>query len=203
MEGREKGILRFLSVHNPFYLLSALMMLAACFLIINPWGQGGRKIGDLFLSWGVLGGYEIAVIVMAILLFRLGKARRDVGNLAFVAMLFLFDCVFLADALAISGGQYATWFVVAMLAAAGAKLAALIVGLRIRVELDSLVFTGLCLVIMFAAPVIISQCIHAGARCDVALFHLWAAFTTVVFGFSLWRYLSGRRAACPDSGDCQ
>ncbi len=192
METRERSVLRFLSVHNPFYLLSALMMLAACFLIINPWGHGGRKVADLFLSWGVLGGYEIAVIVMAILLFRLGKARRDVGNLAFVAMLFLFDCVFLADAMAISGGQYAMYFVLAVLAAAGAKLAALMVGLRIRVEIDSLIFVGLCLAIMFAAPVVISQCIHAGANCEVALFYLWAAFTAVVFGFSLWRYLSGR-----------
>ena len=31
MKRRESGILHFLSLHNPFYLLSALMMLIGCF----------------------------------------------------------------------------------------------------------------------------------------------------------------------------
>jgi len=192
MKEKKTGVLSFLSFHNPFYLVSALTMLVGCFLIINPWARGGRKFADLFLSWGVLTGYEITVIAMAIILHRMKRAGRDVGKLVFVSLLFMFDCVFLADAFSISGGDFSGYLVAAIFSIALAKFVALLVGLRIRIEIDSLIFSCFSLLIVFAAPVIVSSCIHADANCEAALFFLWASFAAVVLGFTLWRFLSKR-----------
>lgn len=201
MKPGDTHILRFLSLHNPFYLLSALLMLVACFLIVNPWGFDGRKAGDLFLTWGVLNCYEAAVITMAIVLYRTGRAGKDVGKLVFVSLMFMFDIVLLASAFAIADGWLGTVIVAASALLACAKLAALIIGLRLRIDIPSIAYAGGCVFIIFAAPVVISECVREGRDCETALLYLWIGFTGLTFLFFLWRRIEGndwRAAVEPD-----
>jgi hypothetical protein len=167
-------------------------MLAACLLIINPWGQGGRKLGDLYLSLGCLNAYEIALIAIAIFLFRSGRAVGDVPKLIFVEFMFLLDAVLLTDSFAISGGDLRFHVLTIGFVAAIIKLVALRWGLSVRFETDVFIFAVLCLIMTFAAPSVLAEQLRAGADCQQQMFFLWAAFSGLLLLFCVLRYLRNK-----------
>jgi hypothetical protein len=72
--------------HNPFYVISALLML---FAVRSAYGQ--LRIGtiNLWIMIGVLGGYTALLAVIGVLIVRWGKVWEDARSI-FVVLLLLF-----------------------------------------------------------------------------------------------------------------
>jgi hypothetical protein len=93
---------RWFVQYNPFYFASALLVLGGVFLVTRDpdrWEDGHLALAT------VIQLYELALIAGAGLLFTLPGQRRPAVILGIVAMGFLFDPSFRAEALASIGAQ--------------------------------------------------------------------------------------------------
>ncbi|OAI53069.1 hypothetical protein AYO47_05520 [Planctomyces sp. SCGC AG-212-M04] len=72
--------------HNPFYAISAMLML---FAVRNAYGQLQIGLINLWAMLGVLGGYTILLALIGVLIVRRGKVWEDARSI-FVVLLLLF-----------------------------------------------------------------------------------------------------------------
>ena len=86
-----RSLLRFLTEHNPFYLLSAACMLASCLALTNSLSWISITRSRLLTLIVTLNVYEAALLAIALFLITRRKLRRD-GR-----MLLLLQAFFLAD----------------------------------------------------------------------------------------------------------
>lgn len=89
------ALLAFLVHHNPFYLLSALSMLAGCYALNSGLAARTGELQKLFLLLGVLNGYEAVLIGLAIYLIRRRNIQRDGRTLLLLEAPFLVDLAFI------------------------------------------------------------------------------------------------------------
>lgn len=89
------ALLAFLVHHNPFYLLSALSMLAGCYALNSGLAARTGELQKLFLLLGVLNGYEAVLIALAIYLIRRRNLQRDGRTLLLLEAPFLVDLAFI------------------------------------------------------------------------------------------------------------
>lgn len=89
------ALLAFLVHHNPFYLLSALSMLAGCYALNSGLAARTGELQKLFLLLSVLNGYEAVLIGLAIYLIRRRNVQRDGRTLLLLEAPFLVDLAFI------------------------------------------------------------------------------------------------------------
>ena len=89
---RSRGPLaRFIVDHNPFYLLSALLMLLACLLLGNTMTWSPIGVDRIMMLIGVLNVYELLLVALGLyLIARRGLVRDGV-------MLLVFEAFFVVD----------------------------------------------------------------------------------------------------------
>jgi hypothetical protein len=85
----------FLVHHNPFYLLSALSMLAGCYALNNGLAARTGELQKLLTLLGVLNGYEAILIGLAIYLIKRRGIARDGRTLLLLEAPFLVDLGFI------------------------------------------------------------------------------------------------------------
>src|ERR1700712_647750 len=88
---------RFLMRQNVFYLASALLMLAGCYMVCIPYLYQ-RELGGLLVLLGVINAYELMVIVACCFIMRRTARSREPLPLVLVELLFLFDVTFTINA---------------------------------------------------------------------------------------------------------
>lgn len=78
------SVVRWLWTHNPFYFLSALLMLYAV-----RSGYGEQNIGEIncWLMMGVLAGYTLVLSVIGVLIVRYGKVWEDARSILLLLLL--------------------------------------------------------------------------------------------------------------------
>jgi len=88
------GILRRLYNHNPFYVISTVLMLYA---VLNSYGE--LKIGSIncWIMMGVLGSYTVTLSVIAILIVRFGKVWEDARSILLLLLLLFLGVSVSAD----------------------------------------------------------------------------------------------------------
>lgn len=84
----------FLVHHNPFYLLSALSMLAGCYALNGGLAARTGELQKLLLLLGVLNGYEFILIGLGLYLIRRRNLQRDGRTLLLLEAPFLVDLAF-------------------------------------------------------------------------------------------------------------
>lgn len=89
------SLLRFLVHHNPFYLLSALCMIAGCYALNSALGTRSGELSKLLLLLGTLGVYELLLIGLGLYLVRRHGIERDGRTLLLLEAVFLLDMTFL------------------------------------------------------------------------------------------------------------
>lgn len=89
------ALLAFLVHHNPFYLLSALSMLAGCYALNIGLAARTGELQKLLLLLSVLNGYEAVLIALAIYLIRRRNIQRDGRTLLLLEAPFLVDLAFI------------------------------------------------------------------------------------------------------------
>lgn len=88
-------LLQFLVHKNPFYLLSALSMIAGCFAINNDLSPHAGELGKLLYLLAILNGYEAIVIALGLYLIKNRRIIRDGRTLLLIEAPFLVDLIFL------------------------------------------------------------------------------------------------------------
>ena len=131
MDSPRRLLHRWFVEYNPFYLLSAMLVLGGTIAMARGLGQEGSRAGELAVA-AIVEAYAIALIGGATLLYRVGH-RRSAVMLAFLAALYQGDlmlhtetCPNLGGIGEIAAGGWLALFV--------AKLVALARGLRLRMN---------------------------------------------------------------------
>ncbi|MFH1231058.1 MAG: DUF4190 domain-containing protein [Planctomycetota bacterium] len=88
---QDRNFIQSFIINNPFYLLSALLMIIGCYLVLSPFQQISRSITDILIYLGIVNFYEAILIITAIYLMVHKKIIRD------GVILLLIECFFLAD----------------------------------------------------------------------------------------------------------
>ena len=70
---------RFLVRHHPFYLLSALCMIAGCYILNSARSHDPGDLGALLVLIGTINAYELLLIGLGLFLAR-GLTRRMGGE---------------------------------------------------------------------------------------------------------------------------
>src|SRR5207253_1919574 len=109
----------FLVHHNPFYLLSALSMVAGCYALNTGLAPRVGDTGKLLVLLGTLNLYEAAVIALGLYLIHGRGILRDGRTLLLIEAPFLVDLAFLNAEM--GSGSFA----------AGAAVNALVLGLAL------------------------------------------------------------------------
>src|SRR5690606_28481768 len=91
------GIVRFIIDHNPFYLLSAVSMLAGCLMLTNStsWSPSDVSLTRLLVLIVTLNVYEILLVGLGLYLIVRRGIVRDGMILLLLEVLFLVDVAFL------------------------------------------------------------------------------------------------------------
>ena len=89
------ALLTFLVHHNPFYLLSALCMLAGCYALNSGLAPRTGQLGKLLLLIGTLNVYELMLIGLGLYLIRVRGIIRDGRTLLLLEAVFLVDLAFI------------------------------------------------------------------------------------------------------------
>jgi hypothetical protein len=88
-------LMTFLVHHNPFYLLSALCMVAACLALNQGLSPHAGEMTKLLMLLGTLNVYEAILIALGLYLIRRRGILRDGRTLLLIEAPFLFDLMFL------------------------------------------------------------------------------------------------------------
>lgn len=92
--------LRTLLQHNPFYLLSAGLMLGGCLALTNSLSWSPIRLQRLLLLVSALQLYECLLIALGLFLLVRRRLRHDGGTLIAVAAFFMADVTFLSGEIA-------------------------------------------------------------------------------------------------------
>src|SRR5436190_21775518 len=88
-------LLRFLVHNNPFYLLSALCMIAGCFALNSALQTRSGELPKLLLLMGTLQLYELLLVGLGLYLIVKHRLDRDGRTLLLLDAVFLVDLTFL------------------------------------------------------------------------------------------------------------
>lgn len=88
-------LLAFLVHHNPFYLLSALCMIAGCYALNSAMALYSGDLRGLLVLIGTINAYELLLIALGLFLIRRRGIIRDGRTLLLLQTVFLFDLTFL------------------------------------------------------------------------------------------------------------
>lgn len=131
MDPSRRLLHRWFVEFNPFYLLSAMLVLGGTIAMAHGLGQEGNRYSGLAVE-AIVEAYAIALVGGATLLYRLGH-RRSAVMLAFLAAAYHGDLMLHAETCPNLGGVGAA-AAVGWLALYGAKLVALARGLKLRLN---------------------------------------------------------------------
>ena len=107
---------RSLHARNPFYLLSAVSMLAGCFALSRALTAAPGQWKPLVALMGVLQLYEFVLLGLAVLLYRRIRMPSDARMAFLLGLLFVSDSTYLNTELATSNPWAAPWVALAHLA---------------------------------------------------------------------------------------
>jgi hypothetical protein len=162
-----RGLLRGIVDHNPFFLVSGVLMLAGCFMI------NGSAHDDPNVVWPVVGLvtvfniYEFMIIGLAVYLARTRRFYRDAGFLLLLEVLLLCDVSLAYNELLLKSlpiGMVVSAMAVALV---GMKLLIIDRGLGLRCTKAGAWMVILLIVLLFVLPGVFRELI------DKDLIHEW------------------------------
>jgi hypothetical protein len=180
-ENPPSWLLRFLRVHNPFYLLSALSMLAGCWLLAGSvtGAEYGARLARVWTLAGLLNLYEFMLIGLAVYLIRKRGLERDGKMLLLLELVFLADATNLyAESWSLGLGTGLAMCSTALVLAAG-KAALAIWGLRLRPSPRTLAGLAAAGVALLGAPGALAALNRTGMSMDLPIHGGWWLLSAV------------------------
>lgn len=182
-----------LSRHNPFYLLSAMSMLAACLLLANSLSWSPIPFTRLLALLGILNVYELLLLGLGLFLLRRGRNPRDSSQLLFLAAVFLADAAFLNSEVVTHSLTTGLLLNVALLLFAVIKFVVTSRFLGIPLDAGRVLSVALLFTLLFGLPAWLKT-VDRSAITGVHLYACWWAATLAAAAYDL---LIGRAAGGP------
>jgi hypothetical protein len=193
------ALLAFLVHHNPFYLLSALSMLAGCYALNSGLAARTGELQKLFLLLGVLNGYEAVLIALAIYLIRWRNIQRDGRTLLLLEAPFLVDLAFINTEVGSNSVRIGCFFNLVILSLALLKMAVVLRAVWGRFPRRLFASIGIQLSVLFLMSTVFARFEHH-QHGDVTPGQFYAAWW--VIGALLIAYeLQARFPGPTDSGE--
>ena len=185
-------LLQFLVHKNPFYLLSALSMIAGCFAINSDLSPHAGELGKLLCLLAILNGYEAIVIALGLYLIKKRKIIRDGRTLLLIEAPFLVDLIFLnAEAGSVA---FHTGIILNLVALFLALLKAAIV-LRVlngRISRADSAFIAAELATLFMLPSAFKWLEHRGAITSTHFYFAWCVVGLLLISYEVFGRWFGR-----------
>jgi hypothetical protein len=146
------ALLGFLVHHNPFYLLSALSMLAGCYALNSGLAARTGDLPKLLALLAVLNAYEAILIGLGLYLIRRRGILRDGRTLLLLQAAFLVDLAFLDAEVGSVSVRTGGLLILLVLTLALLKAGIVLRGLWGRVPRRLFAFIGIELAVLFLMP---------------------------------------------------
>jgi hypothetical protein len=170
-----RSLLRFIIDHNPFFLLSAVCMLAGCLALTNSLSWSPIRVQRLLMLVVTLNIYEALLIGLAIVLIAKRRLYRDGTILLMLETFFLVDVTFLNSELFAASLRIGTLVNAILLLLGIAKVTAIFVGLGISPRDGSFPLILLELTLLIAIPGVFKliSSHHSGTLPPGAIYASW------------------------------
>lgn len=188
------ALLTFLVHQNPFYLLSALSMLAGCYALNTGLAARTGDLGKLLALVGVLNVYELMLIALGVYLIRRRGIIRDGRTLLLLEAPFLVDLAFLNAEVGSVSVRIGCMLNLLVLALALAKTAFVLHALWGHMPMRLFRSIGAQLAVLFLMPCAFNRFEHQGG---VSFSHFYAAWW--VIGVLMIAYELQARTLGPDT----
>ena len=149
------SLLRFLTEHNPFYLLSAACMLASCLALANSLSWTSITHTRLLSLIVTLNVYEAALLAIALFLITRRGLRRDGRILLLLQVVFLADFTFLSAEVATGDVRAGLAINAVLFVLAAAKMGVVIRVLKPSFTALQFLFVLAQLAVLFTLPVVL------------------------------------------------
>ena len=166
---------RSLLRQNVFYLASALLMLAGCYMVCIPY-LFQRQLGGLFVLLGVINAYELMVIIACCFIMRRTVRSREPLPLVLVELLFLFDVTFTVNACLPLNYRQGTLVAGASMLLGIVKLFTMEVGSRRSLFKGMRVFLIGTMALLYSFQAVIVHASGMASHREIATFFVWLAF---------------------------
>lgn len=178
-------LLTFLVHHNPFYLLSALCMLAGCYALNSGLAPRTAEVGKLLALIGVLNFYELILIALGLYLIRRRGSIRDGRTLLLLEIPFLVDLAFLnaeASSVSLDRGLLLNAVVLGL---ALLKVGVVLRGLFGRVPRRAYALIAMQLSLLLMMPSAFKWFEHRGGVTQAHFYLAWWAIGLMLVAFEL------------------
>ncbi|HEY1628818.1 MAG TPA: hypothetical protein VGF52_03100 [Tepidisphaeraceae bacterium] len=169
--------------YNPFYLFSAICMLAGILMLSNSLHYSPLRPGNLFLLITTLNVYEAVLILLGI--FLLGRGLpRDAATLLILEAFFLVDAGFLNSEAFTLNFSIGLCVNLALLILAAIKVAAVFRALNFRLSDPRYPLILFVMLLLLSAPGIFKRLAtaHNGALSQIPLYTFWWIVGVAVIG---------------------
>jgi len=186
------ALMGFLVHHNPFYLLSALCMVAGCFAINSGLAPRTAELPKLLLLLTILNGYEGVVIALGLYLIRRRGIERDGRTLLLIEAPFLVDLTFLvaeAGSVSFEAGAIVNAIVLLLAILKSAIVLRILCGRWPRGGVMSFIVAELT--VLFMMPTALRWFDRAGQLGAVHFYFAWWAVGLLLIGYELQGRLFG------------
>ncbi len=175
--------------YNPAYILSAVLMIAGVYTIVEPGRQTLGNLPAILATFSVLEAYELVLVGIALYLVCLLDVTDDGATLVFIEAAFVIGCFIIADEVTFRDGTLRMGLGLGLIAAA---LAAFRFGLLGRMLGRPFVATGVGVLLLLL--LLWNGAVPAGLACVQRADHPlsaavclggWWVLTAVVLGLAL------------------
>lgn len=189
-----------LARHNPFYLLSAMSMLAACLLLANSLSWSPIPFPRLLGLLGILNVYELLLLALGLYLFRrhsggspggAGEGGRDATQLLFLASVFLADAAFLNSEVVTYSLKVGLLLNAALLLLALGKFLLTARVLKLPLDPGRLLSVAFLFTLLFGLP----AWLKTVDRAQITGLHLYACWWAATAAAAAYDLLTGRAAS--------
>lgn len=169
-----RSVARFLLDYNPFYLLSAMCMLAGLFALNNSLTWNPLPAANLLWLVLVLNIYEMMLIGLGIFLAKRGL-KRDASTLLVLEAFFLVDAGFLNSEIFTFNFELGLAINIALLILAGIKLVMVFEGLGLSLADPRLLLAGGQMFVLLAMAGVFKHIAQAnnGVLPEMAIYACW------------------------------
>ena len=158
---------------NPFYILSAMCMFAACWALTEAMAVRPGQLEKLFLLIGVVNVYEAMLILLGLYLIQRQAVKRDGLMLLLIESIFLADITFLAGECITTDLATGAAVNAVLLVLAVVKLWCIVRWAKLCTPVGEFAFIIGLLAILLTLPGIFGHMVHDGPLSPMALHAAW------------------------------
>jgi hypothetical protein len=183
----------FLAHHNPFYLLSALCMIAGCYALNGALDVRAGQLGRILILLGTINLYEVLLIALGLFLIRSRGIVRDGRTLLLLQAVFLVDLTFLSAETANADVRRGPWICLMLLALALVKVAVVLRVLNRRLPVKLFGIVAAQLAALYVIPCVFARFDRDGSITSRPFYMAWWIVGALAALPELQRWLPGER----------